>query len=118
MTKKHSLWLLALSPVVWSLHFTAVYITAAIWCAKFPGTDLQKVRYLTAIYTLIAMVIVGQGIIVGYRKHTGSSAHPHHKGTLEGRERFLGLTRFLISSLSFLAIVYNAYAVYVFRSCE
>lgn len=118
MTKKHSLWLLALSPVVWSLHFTAVYITAAIWCAKFPGTDLQKVRHLTAIYTLIAMAIVGLEIISGYRKHRSSTTHAHHKDSLEGRERFLGLTRLLISSLSFLAIVYNAYAVYVFRSCE
>lgn len=118
MTTRHSLWLLALSPVVWSLHFTAVYITAAIWCAKFPGTDLLKVRHLTAIYTVIALAVVSMQVFYGYRKHRSSDTHAHHKDSLEGRERFLGLTQLLISGLSFLAITYNAYAVYVFRSCE
>lgn len=119
MTKKHPLWLLALSPVVWSLHFTASYIIAAIWCAKFPATDLKTVKILIGGLTFISLVIVGQGIMSGYKKHrSGFSEPPHDSDTTQDRDRFLGLTRLLISSLSFIAIIYNAYAVFIFGSCE
>lgn len=119
MTKKHPLWLLALSPLVWSLHFTASYIIAAIWCAKFPATDLKIVKMLIGGITLISLVIVGEGIMSGLKKYSSGFSHSSQDSdTTQDRDRFLGLTRLLVSSLSFIAIIYNAYAVFVFGSCE
>lgn len=114
------MWHLGLSPLVWSIHFLFAYILAAVWCAKFAGRggDLQEVRLGILIATIFSLLVVGREIFIGYLKHTfGDEAPPHNEATPGDRERFLGLARLLISSLSFLAITYTAYVAWVFRSC-
>lgn len=120
LQKRTSLWHLGLSPLVWSIHFLFAYVLAAVWCAKFAGRggDLQNVRLGVFIATVFSLIIVGREIFIGYQKHTfGEADPPHNEDTPEDRERFLGLARFLISSLSFLAIIYTAYVGWFFRSC-
>lgn len=118
--KRTSMWHLGLSPLVWSIHFLFAYILAAVWCAKFAGRggNLQEVRLGILIATIFSLLVVGREIFIGYQKHTfGDEEPPHNEATPEDRERFLGLARLLISSLSFLAITYTAYVAWVFRSC-
>lgn len=120
LKKKTSLWSLGLSPLVWSIHFLLAYIIAAIWCAKFAGRsgDLHEVRIAVLIATIISLLIVGRDVLAGYQKHSfGDSDPPHNDDTPEDRERFLGLARFLISGLSFIAIFYTAYVFWFFRTC-
>jgi len=119
MKHKHSLWRLGLSPAVWGIHFLLCYIAVALWCAKYPWIDLNNVRMLILVFTLLAGMVVGWGVISGLRRHQdGVGGLPHDDDTLEDRERFLGFTRFLVSALSFVAIIYTAYAIFIFRSCE
>lgn len=119
MKHKHSLWRLGLSPVIWGIHFLSCYIIVALWCAKFPWIELKNIRWLIFIFTLLALMVVGWGVVSGLRKHQdGEGGLPHDDDTLEDRERFLGFTRFLVSVLSLVAIIYTAYAIFLFRSCE
>lgn len=120
ITDKTSLWILGLSPLVWSLHFLFSYVFAAIWCAKIAGRggDLSEARIAIAIATIISFIIIGREVFMGYRKHKISeSGTPHQEGTPEDRESFLGLARLLISALSLIAISYTAYVGWFFRRC-
>lgn len=119
MKHKHSLWRLGLSPVIWGIHFLLCYIIVALWCAKYPWIELNTIRVVISIITLFAFVVVGWGVISGLRKHQdGEGGLPHDDDSLIDRERFLGFTRFLVSFLSEVAIIYTAYAIFLFRSCE
>ncbi len=119
MNHKHSLWRLGLSPAIWGIHFLLCYIAVALWCAKFPWIDLQNIRLLVFAFTLLASLIVGWGVVSGlFRHREGEGGLPHDDDSLEDRERFLGFTRFLISALSLVAILYTSYAIFIFRSCE
>ena len=119
MNHKHSLWRLGLSPAVWGIHFLLCYIIVALWCAKYPWIELKNIRMIIFIITFIALGIAGWGVLSGIRKHKdGEGGLPHDDDSLSDRERFLGFTRFLVSILSEVAIIYTAYAIFLFRSCE
>lgn len=118
--KKTSLWILGLSPLVWSHHFLFSYVFAAVWCAKASGRsgDIKEVRTAISIVTALSLLVVAREIYKGYQKHKSTEGElPHDDDTPEDREKFLGFARFLISCLSFVAIVFNAYVAFVFRSC-
>lgn len=111
---------LYLSPVIWALHFLAVYIYGAYYCSKNGSlADIESVRWFTTILTTCAIVIVLWQVRLGWRKHrVGNGNAPHDEGNLGDRSRFLGLAQLLVSGLSALAIIYTAYAIHLFRSCE
>lgn len=118
--KNSSLWLLGLSPLVWAAHFLFTYILASVWCAKFAGRNGELASVRTGIFaaTVIALSIVGVEIFIGWKKNRhGHERSLQDRSTPGDRERFLGKARFLISSLSFIAIVYTAYVAWFFRSC-
>ncbi len=114
------LWMIALSPAIWALHFMLCYGTAAIWCAKRgPASSLTTVQLVIAGYTLVALAAVA---LVGWRalrRHRlGGEAPPHDEDTPEDRHRFLGLATLMLSGLSAVAIVYAAMAALFFESCR
>src|SRR6187549_3530286 len=97
---KQSLWLLVASPTIWSAHFLACYLTAAIWCAKYAGPDstLGAVRVAIAVYTVFALIGIGFIGVAGYRRHTfRQTTGPHDFDTPESRHRFLGFATLLLS---------------------
>jgi putative membrane protein len=55
-----SLWLLIASPTIWTGHFLASYLTAAIWCAKYAGPDQSLGNVRVAIAVLLALGIAGE----------------------------------------------------------
>ena len=118
--KKESLWRLIVSPIIWSAHFMASYLTAAIWCAKFAGRDgpLAFVRWAIVIYTIVALIGIAWNGWDGYRRHRHrGEPPPHDDDTPEDRHRFLGLSTALLAALSAVATVYAAFVVFFFRSC-
>lgn len=120
VNKQMSLWLLGLSPLVWAMHFLFSYVLAAIWCAKVVERtgELGSVRTMIFAATAVSLLIVGFEIFIGWKKNRrGQQSPPHDESTPGDRERFLGLARFLISCLSFIAIAYTAYVAWFFRSC-
>lgn len=118
--KRKSLWHLTISPAVWLVHFTLTYVGASVWCAKLGReADLGKVRIFIAFITVFCLMPVIYQMIKGYRQHqTGLSDLPHDDDTPEDRERFLGISNFLISSLSALAILFIGFNAVIFRSCQ
>jgi hypothetical protein len=117
---KQSLWLLTVSPTIWAGHFVACYATAAIWCAKYAGSDqsLGAVRVAIAIYTVVALIGIGITGFIGYRRHTfGDTTGPHDFDTPEDRHRFLGFATLLLSVLSAVATVFVALAALFIDKC-
>ena len=113
------LWALVASPVAWAAHFLLSYVTAAIWCAKFPepGT-FGTVRAAIAGYTVAALAVVAWVGWQGYVRHrAGGEPPPHGRDTPEDRARFLGFATLLLSGLSAVAILYAALTLVFFRSC-
>jgi hypothetical protein len=116
-----SLWLLTAAPTIWSGHFLACYLTAAIWCAKFSSSDssLGNVRVAIGIYTVLALIGIGITGLAGYRRHNfGNTTVPHDFDTPADRHRFLGFATVLLSALSAIATVFVALAAVFIENCH
>jgi hypothetical protein len=110
-----SLWLLVASPVIWAAHFLLCYGTAAVWCAKVAG---YAARIAIVIYTVLALSAVSAIGWIGYRRHSfGIAELPHDDDTPEDRHRFLGFATALLSALSAVAILYEAFVVVFIDRC-
>ena len=119
--KRESLWLLTLSPVVWSAHFLLSYATAAVWCAKLagPGGSLGGARTAIAVFTALALAVIGITGWIGYRRHSyGDASTPHDFDSPEDRHRFLGFATLLLSALSAVGTVYVALAAVFIGTCD
>ncbi|WP_339613390.1 hypothetical protein [uncultured Rubinisphaera sp.] len=115
------LWLIFMPPLTWAVHFMACYLTAAIWCAKFSDTSAHfaTVRIAIAIYTAVALAIIGGIGGYGFLQHrhiTGKT--PHDDDTPLDRHRFLGFATFLLALLSAIATIFVATVAVIFGSCE
>lgn len=118
--KQETLWLLAFSPAIWSIHFVLSYATASVWCAKISGRDNPIPGALTAIlvYTVIALAGIFVVGWLGYRRHRlGNGNLPHDDDTPEDRTRFLGFATLLLSGLSAVATTFSAFVLFFFRRC-
>jgi len=118
---KERLWIIAVSPAVWAVHFLASYVTAAVWCAKVAGRDglLADARVAIAVYTVLALAGIGVAGWRGYRRHSfGGATPPHDYDTPEDRHRFLGFAALLLSGLSAVAVVYVALTAVFFETCR
>lgn len=122
LPEKHErLWLLAVSPTIWAVHFLLCYITAAIWCAKFAPRfgSLGPVRWAILGYTVAALVAIGLNARSGLRRHRrGSESVPHDFDTAGDRHGFLGYATVLLSVLSAVAVVFAALVVIFFNDCR
>ena len=119
--KKESLWLLTISPVIWSVHFLLSYVTAAVWCAKLagPGGPLGGARSAIAAYTAVALIGIGITGWIGFRRHSfGDAETPHDFDSPEDRHRFLGFATLLLSALSAVGTFYVALAAVFVRTCQ
>jgi hypothetical protein len=114
------LWMLAVSPATWALHFMGCYLTAAIWCAKAGRTASAQPTLVSAIavYTAVALLAIAIVGARGWRRHRlGGEPPPHDDDTPEDRHRFLGWASFLLSALSAIAVCYSALVAVFLRSC-
>jgi hypothetical protein len=115
------LWLLALSPGLWAVHFLVCYVGAAIWCARWapPGAGLGPVRGVVAVATAVALAAIATTGWRGWRRHRGGGAHrPHDDDTPGDRHRFLGFATALLSGLSAVAVVFTALAAVFIGDCR
>ena len=115
------LWLLIASPAIWSVHFLACYITAAVWCGRIVGPQgpFLPARLTIAAYTLVALAGIAVIGAIGFRRHRLESATlPHDADTPEDRHRFLGFSTFLLSALSGLGVIYSALAALIIETCQ
>lgn len=117
-----TLWGLFVPPTIWALHFLAVYISAAIYCAKWapPSGDLGSLPIVIAVLTAVALLAIA---VVGWRAwqrwgYGEGSKPPHDADTAEDRSRFLGLATLMLAALSFVAILYDALPALLAATCR
>lgn len=115
------LWMLVAGPAVWALHFLLSYVTVAIHCAKAERFDapLAGTGVALWIYTALALLAIGVFGFTGWRWHRrGDESPPHDEPTPGDRHRFLGFATLLLCGLSFVAVVYAAFAIAVIGTCR
>lgn len=117
-----TIWLIVVSPTIWSVHFMACYLTAAIWCAKLGDSDasFQFVRILIAVYTALALMGIALVARLGHNRHRsrGVSGRSHFTDTAEDRHSFLGFATLLLSLLSAVATIFVALVAVFVGSCN
>jgi hypothetical protein len=116
-----SIWLLTISPIVWSLHLLASYITAAVYCAKYADGDIrfQTIRMVVGGFTMLALGIIVAVGYVGYRRHGLRPASTSLAfDTPTTRHRFLGFATLLLSLLSGVATLFSAMVFVFIRNCD
>lgn len=114
-----SLVLLASGPVIWSAHFLASYVTAAIWCAKAGmAAPVDGVQQAVAIFTAVALLGIGFIGWAGYRRYAHGREDELHRDTEADRHRFLGFATLLMAGLSAVATIYVALAAVFFETCR
>lgn len=114
------LWMLVAGPAVWALHFLLSYVTVAIHCAKATRFDapLGGTGVVLWIYTGLALLAIAALGAAGWRMHRhGDQRPPHDEPTPGDRHRFLGFATLLLCGLSFVAVVYAAFAIAVIDTC-
>ncbi len=119
--QSYELLAIAFGPLIWVVHFLASYLTNAIYCAKFAGDsgDASAVRLAIFLFTVVALPLVGVLGWISYRKHRYQDADlPHDADSPEDRFRFLGFAGFLLSLLSFVAIIFTALAAVFIGTCD
>lgn len=115
------LWRLVAGPTIWAVHFLLSYVTVAIHCAKASTADapLDDVGLALWAYTVVALAAIAVFGWFGWRQHRHEqSSLPHDEATPGDRHRFLGFATMLLCGLSFVAVVYAAFAIAMFGTCR
>ncbi len=119
---EESLWVLAIGPGIWVLHFLLAYGGGAVICEKTadPAVALEILRDLVLATTLLALLGIAAIGIVGYGRHkTGFNEPPPHEEDKPGdRHRFFGFATVLLCGLSAVATIYVGIVVWFFENCR
>jgi len=115
-----NLWSLIVAPTVWALHFLLCYVISAIHCAKGGRLErLDDIRWSVGAATIVALAVVAVSAYVAWVHSTSEGdPPPYRESTDEDRRRFLGVAKFLLACLSFVAIVFTAIPAFVFEDCR
>ncbi len=115
-------------PLVWTLHFLVIYIFTAIACAQgFFHEQILGVRVVPlvgGIATLVAVLLIGYGIYVSFRRWRGRpwdgprrELPPHDRNDVASRRRFMAFAGLLLSGAALIATVWEALPILFFSSC-
>ena len=114
-----SLWIMAASPVFWSLHFLVCYGVAAISCGRLGDGSASTMRVIIAGLTVAALLAIAgvSAVAFGWHRAAGDPP-PHDADTPEDRRGFMGFATLLLSGLSALGVIYSGLAAVFIRTCE
>lgn len=105
----HDLLLLFAGPIVWGLHFLAIYGFTGVACAR-PGTGPQWLGL-----SWEGWVVIGAGLVAAVVLAAGLRARP--RSSLVHNREFLRMTGLALSALALLAIVWETLAVVLLPGC-
>ena len=117
---RERLWVPVAAPVIWSMHFTLCYVTAAIWCGRFASASSPgDLRMIVGVYTAVAMAGIVGFFIHGLRRHRYQlPSRPNDDDTPEDRRHFLAFTTMLLAGLSLVATGFSAFAAMLVDGCS
>ena len=105
----HDLLLLFAGPIVWGLHFLAIYGFTGMACAR-PGTGPQGLGLAWEGWVVIAASVVAAAVLVGCFRARPRSNLVHNR-------EFLRMTGLALNALALLAIVWETLAVVMLPGC-
>lgn len=114
------LWTLFTSPVVWALHFLACYVGAAVFCEKpdLLGGSFDHLRWAIALVTVLSLAMIVVAAVLAWRQWGfGTGDPPHDDPTRRDRLLFQGYATFLLSGLSFVAVIFTALPALFITDC-
>lgn len=115
------LWLLFLPLTIWAIHFLAVYVVAAVSCAKAVdiGAAILAVRWIAVAVTIVALGTIGATLWYGRRYRSGAAGQrsANAPGAWD-QARFVWNVLLLISALSALAVIYVGSVTFFFGDCR
>lgn len=117
---RESLWVPIVAPVVWSTHFMAVYIWAALACGRFAGeSGFETASRGIAILTVLAAAVIAVCFGYGFRRHGYCLPdQPNDDGTPEDRRRFMAFMTMLLAVLSMVGVLFAGIAATAVGDCR
>ena len=115
--RSRNLWQMVIAPIIWSLHFVAVYGFTAVACAK--AGDAALARGGVAALTLVALAAI---LFVGWRAwrqwdYLDDFDYDHGGQSDEDRREFLGHVGVLLAAISGIGVIYVALPAVFIGSC-
>lgn len=112
-----SLWQMIAAPIVWAVHFCAVYAWTASACAHAGAAE--EARLGVALMTLAALGLIAVFAWRAWRQWDLLSENDHvHDAPTDGhRRRFLGHAGLLLSMVSAIGVSFVAAPAFYIGSC-
>ncbi|WP_420565154.1 hypothetical protein [Thalassobaculum sp.] len=119
--EQSSLWLIALGPTIWALHFVICYAATAVVCAKLEtvAQDGSLLRAVIGGTTVVALAAIGWIAWRSWRQwdFLDDRDYVHHKPVTEHRHEFLGHASFLLACLSLVGVLYVSLPALFVEGC-
>lgn len=109
------------TPTVWALHFLFCYIWVATACAPNENIfeSILPARIGVAVATVLGLAFCFFAGLRAWREWREQGGEPPHDKPTEGeRERLMEFASFMLSSLSFVAIVFTALPALLIADCR
>ena len=125
--ERDSLFSVIVGPLIWSVHFLAIYVFTAIACAHgFFHDEILGIRTVPLVgsaFSLIALALIADALYVSWRRWRGDAASeapapPYRGNDRASRRRFMAYAGLLLSGIALIATVWQTLPVYVFASCR
>ena len=127
--ERDSLFTLIAGPLVWTVHFLALYIFTAIACAQgffhheFLGVRI--VQLFGGAVTVVAVGLILDAAVLSYRRWRGMPSDgepaplpPHDANDVASRRRFMAYAGLLLSGLALIATVWETLPLLFFATCD
>jgi hypothetical protein len=108
-TAGHDLLLLFAGPIVWGLHFLAIYGFTGVACAR-PGAGMQWLGLSWQGWVVIAAGLVAAAVLIACLRARPRSNLVHNRD-------FLRVTGLSLNGLALLAITWETLAVLLLPGC-
>lgn len=106
----HDLLLLLAGPIVWAVHFIAIYGLNGVVCAR-RGSAGQWAGMAWEAWAIVAAGVVAVALLAAW-----TAARPRSEG--EHSRRFVRWTSLALSALAVLAIAWESLAVFLVPACS
>ena len=113
------LWVPVVSPIIWSTHFTASYIWAAMACGRFASQAAGTLEPALIVMTAAALIAIGLLFLRAFRQlNYQLPDQPNDDGTPEDRTRFMSYTTMLLAGMSWIATLFVGVAGTMVGGCR